>query len=310
MSPRHFLAATAVSLGLIALSPAHAGMVWSYNYSGAGASGSGYLATTSTLSGGTYDITGISGKVGSAPILSLLAAGNYPTSAGGLLLSDNLLHASGPLLGYGGFTVQTASDLFNVYYTGGQYYQLAGADCAAATCGSAGHLGTGISFSATLVPSIDWAFTYSGAGIHASGVLTTLATPVAGHYQIVGLSGERDLQDMNALLPAGNYATSAGGLLLSDNLLADAEPFLEYGGFTFHSGTDLYNVYRTNQQYYELAGADCAAATCGSAGHLGTPIGFNVSRIPEPNSLALLIVALLAATGLRGRKSTASQRAA
>lgn len=124
-----------------------------------------------------------------------------------------------PALGFGGFTVQAGSDLYNVYNTGGSYYQLAGADCSAAYCGQPGHLGTNIVFTATLVPSIDWTFSYAGAGVNASGVLTTLATPVGGGYQIVGLSGARNGQGMNALFPAGTYSASGGGLLISDNLL-------------------------------------------------------------------------------------------
>ena len=84
----------------------------------------------------------------------------------------------------------------------------------------------------------------------------------------------------------------AGGLLLSDNLLFPTEPHLAFGGFTFHAGDDRYNVYDLNDQYYELAGADCSAANCGLPGHLGTPIDFTLNRIPEPATLALVAMAL------------------
>ena len=302
MFVRKFVAATAVCLSVFAAASAHAGLVWSYSYSGTGASGSGYLTTSSTLTAGAYTITGISGSLGALPVETLLSAGTYPASGGGLLISDNLLYPGSPSLGLGGFTVQAGSELYNVYNTSGQYYQLAGADCGAATCGSPGHLGTSVSFTATLVPSLDWAFSYSGTGVVASGVLTTLATSVGGHYQIVGLSGTRNGQAMNALFPAGTYVASGGGLLVSDDLLSATDPYLETGGFTFHAGNDRYNVYNLNGQYYDLAGVDCGAASCGSPGHLGTPISFTASSVPEPNTLALLSLSLVGLSTTRRRK--------
>ena len=292
MTLRAFARAALATMSFVTASAAQAGLLWSYSYSGAGVSGSGYLATTSTLSGGAYTITGISGLLGTAPVESLLAPGTYPASGGGQLLSDNLLYPSSPALGLGGFTVQAGSDLYNVYFTGGSYYQLAGADCNAANCGQPGHLGTSIVFSASLVPSIDWAFSYSGPGVTASGILTTLATPVGSGYQIVGLSGTRNGQEMNALFPAGTYFASGGGELISDNMLFDTDPHLGLGGFTFHAGDDRYNVYNLPGQYYDLAGADCGRTTCGLPGDLGTPIDFAINRVPEPGTLALAGLAL------------------
>jgi len=299
MNFRSFARVVLATASLLVAASAQAGLVWSYSYSGAGVSGSGYLATTGALSGGAYTITGISGTLGTAPVESLLAPGTYTASGGGLLFSDNLLYPGTPALGLGGFTVQAGSDLYNIYNTGGSYYQLAGADCGAANCGQPGHLGTSIVFSASLVPSIDWTFVYSGAGVNASGTITTLATPVGGGYQIVGLSGTRNGQNMNALFPAGVYSASGGGLLLSDDLLFASEPHLTIGGFTFHAGDDRYNVYDDGGQYYDLAGIDCGGSTCGQPGHLGTPISFAVNQVPEPGTLALAGMALF---GLFGTK--------
>lgn len=277
-------------------------LVWSYAYSGGGVAGGGYLTTSSTLIGGAYSITGISGSRGSLPVESLLPPGTYPASGGGLLFSDNLLFPGSPMLGLGGFTVSAGADLYNVYNTGSAYFDLAGADCGAATCGQPGHLGTPVTFTAALVPSIEWQFSYSGSGILASGELLTLATEVAGHYQIVGLSGTRNGEAMNALLPAGTYSASGGGLLFSDNLLFSSAPFLDTGGFTFHAGSDRYNVYNTDGTYYDLAGSDCGGATCGQPGHLGTAVSFSISQVPEPDSLALMAVAALAMLGIGTRR--------
>ena len=100
---------------------------------------------------------------------------------------------------------------------------------------------------------MQWQFTYSGAGVTASGDLTTLATPVGGEYQIVGLTGTRNGVAMNALLPGGTYSASGGGLLISDNELSPTAPYLDLSGFTFNAGNDLFNVYQSAGQYYDLA---------------------------------------------------------
>ena len=282
-----------LALALLCIPVARADLVWSYSYSGSGVSGSGYLTTSSTTSGGAYTITGISGLRGTVPLERLLAPGTYPASGGGVLISDNLLYPGSPFLGFGGFTTQVGTDLVNVYYVNGNYHDIAGVDCPAATCGDPSHLGTVVNFSASLVPSLDWNFSYAGSGVSASGTLLTLATPVGGHYQIVGLSGTRNGEAMNALFPAGTYGTAGGGVLISDNLLFPDPPYLGFGGFTFHAGSDRYNVYYLNGQYYDIAGADCPAANCGDANHLGTPIAFSVAQVPEPGSIALVALALL-----------------
>lgn len=287
------LAAVTVCVATFTTMPSHATTVWSYSYAASGVSGSGYLATSSTATPGEYAIQGVSGKIGTTPVESLLAAGTYLASGGGVLTSDNLLFAASPSLGLGGFTVRAGPDLYNVYNAGGQYYQLAGADCNGLTCGTAGHLGTSVSFSAMTVPSIDWNFAYFGVGISATGVLTTLATAVGGEYQIVGLSGTHNGQAMNALFPAGTYLATGGGVLTSDNLLSATAPYLQTGGFTFHAGDDRYNVYDLNGQHYDLTGADCGASNCGQPGHLGTPISFTVSTVPEPDSAVLLGLGLI-----------------
>jgi hypothetical protein len=109
---------------------------------------------------------------------------------------------------------------------------------------------------------------------------------------------------MNALFPAGTYGASGGGVLFSDNFLFPSDPFLDIGGFTFHAGSDRYNVYYSGGTYYDLAGVDCGASDCGQPGHLGTPVSFSISQVPEPGSLALMAAAALGmlGVGMRQRK--------
>ena len=294
-------------MALLAWAPlAQATLLWNYSYSGAGASGSGYLTTSSNLQGGSYAITGISGMRGDQPVESLLAAGTYPTSGGSVLNSDNRLHPSAPFLGTGGFTSVVGSDLVNVYFQVDSYFDLAGSDCNPDTCGSM-FFGTPVTFTATLVPSREWRFAYSGDGVSASGTLVTPATPSLGQYDIVGLFGERNGQAMNALLPPGDYPAAGGSALHSDNLLSLVAPNLDLLGFTFHAGDDRYNVYYSGGAYYDLAGIDCGDG-CGRPGHLGTPVTFTLLPVPEPPAAALLLAAMAALVVVRpGRRRPAAQ---
>jgi len=297
---RKLLALTTVTL--CSIPTVHGELLWSYSYSGSGISETGYITTSSTLVAGAYSITGVSGLRNSQPVESLLAAGTYPASGGGVLISDNLLYPTTPQLDFGGFTYRSGSDLYNVYNLSAQYLELAGANCPGSTCGQPGFQGTPIAFSANQVPEFLWQFSYSGAGVSASGYLTTLTNMVGGAYEIVGLTGTRDGDAMNSLFPAGTYGASGGGVLISDNDLFPDGPYLGLGGFTFHAGDDRYNIYYVDGQYYELAGADCGGATCGQPGHLGTSIVFSLSPVPEPTVLALLGAALPGISWARRRK--------
>ena len=136
---RKLLALTAATLCCIPT--VHAELLWSYSYSGSGISESGYITTSSTLVSGAYSITGVSGLRNSQPVEALLAAGTYPASGGGVLISDNLLYPTTPQLGFGGFTYSSGSDLYNVYNLSGQYLELAGANCPGSTCGQPGFQG-------------------------------------------------------------------------------------------------------------------------------------------------------------------------
>lgn len=105
-----------IGLGVLLLGSLSANatsILWNFNYSGTGVNASGVLTTDSTLSGGAYSITGITGQRNGQAILSLVPAGTF-----GNLFSDNLLFASGPFLDYAGITFTTSSGAFNLCYAG------------------------------------------------------------------------------------------------------------------------------------------------------------------------------------------------
>jgi hypothetical protein len=124
------LFASVLTLGTLAagmcVSPANA-LTWDFSYSGSGVTASGVL-TTSDLTGGVYDITGISVTRNGVTGTTLLPAAPefFPDGqTSDYFTSDNILNASAPFLNFGGFLYQT-SDLkyYNVYYEGGVYYEL------------------------------------------------------------------------------------------------------------------------------------------------------------------------------------------
>lgn len=88
-------------------------LYWAFNFTGTGVSASGVLTTDSTLNGGAYLVTNISGQRNGETILSLVPAGNF-----GSLFSNNLLYASGPYFDNAGVTYLTSSGAYNLCYAG------------------------------------------------------------------------------------------------------------------------------------------------------------------------------------------------
>ena len=92
-------------------------LYWNFNYTGSGVTASGLLTTDSTLNGGAYLITDISGQRNGESILALAPAGTVNTT-GGSLFSDNLLFLNAPYLDTAGVTFQTLSGYYNLCYAG------------------------------------------------------------------------------------------------------------------------------------------------------------------------------------------------
>jgi hypothetical protein len=106
------------SLAANATSMANAtSLLWDFNYAGNGVSASGSITTDSTLNGGAYLITDITGQRNGESILSLTPAG-YVDLGRGYLFSDNLLYPVAPYVDVAGITFQTSSGYYNLCNVG------------------------------------------------------------------------------------------------------------------------------------------------------------------------------------------------
>jgi hypothetical protein len=155
--------------------------------------------------------------------------------------------------------------------------------------------------------SINWAFSYTGAA-SGSGLLTT--DPLSGgFYTITGISGTGTGGTILALLPAGNDPVScSGGCLISDNKLFPGSPALDFYGFTFHTAVDDFNIYYDSGSYYDLSlktwQTHCSTGCSGSDSNaIAARISFSLFQVPEPATLALFGLGVLALGVARRRKS-------
>src|SRR6516164_4602 len=97
-----------------------------------------------------------------------------------------------------------------------------------------------------------WNWSYSGAGISASGTFTTNDTPDgAGFYQIVGISGTDNGATITSLQPTGT-AIPGNEPYAVDNLVSAVEPRLTTHGFGFSLANGNYaNPFYNGSSYYE-----------------------------------------------------------
>jgi hypothetical protein len=129
--------------------------------------------------------------------------------------------------------------------------------------------------------SVLFNFTESGAGISASGVLTTTNNG-GGNYTINGITGTLNGNAITLLAPNAYQG--------NDNLLfVPASPgLLDFAGFSYVSNAVDYNV------FYSPTGSFCGSPGCyGSsivAAGPDTPIQFSVSAVPEPSTWAMMIL--------------------
>jgi hypothetical protein len=100
--------------------------------------------------------------------------------------------------------------------------------------------------------SLLWNWSYSGAGVSASGTFTTNDEPdEAGFYRIVGITGADNGVTITGLQPTGT-AIPGNAPYAVDNLVSAAEPHLTTHGFGFPLASGNYaNPFYNGSGYYE-----------------------------------------------------------
>ena len=157
--------------------------------------------------------------------------------------------------------------------------------------------------------SLLWNWTYTGAGIAASGTFTTDDAPEShGYYHITGITGSRNGVAIISLEPAGKAIPGNAGFPV-DNLITAGGLLTSHGfGFAIADGNyvnPLYADFQTPPRFLEVFTRPA------SMGFSELPIQFAAVIVPEPSMSALVVTALagLISVGWRRRACRTDQNA-
>lgn len=158
---------------------------------------------------------------------------------------------------------------------------------------SAGALGLSALLCGTAAQADTWAFSYSGAGITASGTFTTAGSALVAE-NITSISGFRNGVAITGVVPVGTDPD-----FIYDNLFTSASPNFTEGGvlFSLAGGGPNTNVYFFETGYFEVY--------IDGLGAVDTPISWSVTAVPEPATV-LSMIAGLGLLGVYMRKARAS----
>ena len=142
--------------------------------------------------------------------------------------------------------------------------------------------------------SLFWNWSYSGAGISASGTFTTNDAPdAAGFYQIVGITGSDNGATITGLQPTGT-AIPGNEPYAVDNLVSAVEPRLTMHGFGFSLANGNYaNPFYNGSSYYEYLWVPPYVNGAGPE----KPVSFAAAVVPEPSAASLMLVGLAGLIG-------------
>src|SRR5215471_545651 len=134
-----------------------------------------------------------------------------------------------------------------------------------------------------------WNWSYSGAGISASGTFTTNDAPDgAGFYQIVGISGTDNGATIASLQPTGT-AIPGNEPYAIDNLVSAAGPRLTTHGFGFSlANGDYANPFYNGSSYFEYLSVPPYVNGAGPE----KPVSFAAAIVPEPSAASLILAGL------------------
>ena len=138
-------------------------------------------------------------------------------------------------------------------------------------------------------------FSYTSAGISASGVLDTNGVLSGGFYTVTGISGTRNGVAISGLNPPSGFGNP-------DNLLSPTSPFVDFAGIGYGAGGLNYN-------FFSAFGGGCGGvyevsttvpiADCGIQLPATLTVVPAATLVPEPATFALLGGSVLGAALLR-----------
>ena len=139
-----------------------------------------------------------------------------------------------------------------------------------------------------------WNWSYTGAGVSASGTFTTNDAPdAAGFYQIVGITGTDNGAAITGLQPTGTPIPGNEPYAV-DNLVSAVEPRLTAHGFGFSlANGDYANPFYNGSNYFEYLSVPPYKTGAGPE----RPVSFSAAIVPEPSAASLMLTGLVGLIG-------------
>jgi hypothetical protein len=139
-----------------------------------------------------------------------------------------------------------------------------------------------------------WNWSYSGAGVSASGTFTTNDAPdAAGFYQIVGITGTDNGAAITRLQLTGTPIPGNEPYAV-DNLVSAVEPRLTAHGFGFSlANGDYANPFYNGSNYYEYLSVPPYVNGAGPE----RQVSFSAAIVPEPRGASLMLAGLVGLIG-------------